>query len=399
MSFQFWLDVCSSSLSRPVEDQQKIAAASCGVTVAVFCLAAAVSGTMFLRWRRIDVNARRPLWKFYGWFCALSFLGNCFGIAVWVIWWKVLSLYFVVGNLQSMQSLGAELLWLTASYHRWVSAFLVLYAFEVLFLCVATLMVLDRMVDFAVPKEDVSRHRWDFGGRVITWVVFAGSVLGLLCNAASAILYAKAANFFSDSALAVAANSTNADIDILRQRANVIVDQGDHAAGLQEFCEVFVRLLMIGVFLFVGIVCANRVSSALTSIRLSDAAVGPDSRERGANLKRRIIITVFVTFFTTLLRTVEETMFALSNALQNDKHCANLKVGLCDGSCYNVFALIRRSIFFTPEVLLVIILISSPLTQLVAVWGMTNERTLQLMKSRGHQTAVAMRDNLLTGEA
>ena len=89
----------------------------------------------------------------------------------------------------------------------------------------------------------------------------------------------------------------------------------------------------------------------------------------------------------------------LENALQNDKHCANLNVGLCDGSCYNVFALIRRSIFFTPEVLLVIILISSPLTQLVAVWGMTNERTLQLMKSRGHQTAVAMRDNLLTGEA
>ena len=114
MSSQFWLDVCNSSLSRPVEDQLKIAAASCGVTVAVFCLAAAVSGTMFLRWRRIDVNARRPLWKFYGWFCALSFLGNCFGIAVWVIWWKVLSLYFVVGDLQSMQRLDAELLWLTA---------------------------------------------------------------------------------------------------------------------------------------------------------------------------------------------------------------------------------------------------------------------------------------------
>ena len=45
---------------------------------------------------------------------------------------------------------------------------------------------------------------------------------------------------------------------------------------------------------------------------------------------------------------------------------------------------------FTPEFQLIVELISSPLTLLVALWGMTSERTLQHMRS-GRGQMVTMR--------
>ena len=48
--------------------------------------------------------------------------------------------------------------------------------------------------------------------------------------------------------------------------------------------------------------------------------------------------------------------------------------------------------FFTPEFESTIVLISSPLALLVALWGMTSKHMLQLMRSReqGEESAVAL---------
>jgi hypothetical protein len=46
-----------------------------------------------------------------------------------------------------------------------------------------------------------------------------------------------------------------------------------------------------------------------------------------------------------------------------------------------MYTLISRWMMYTPEFQLTIVLISSPLTLLVALWGMTTRFTLQLMKS------------------
>jgi hypothetical protein len=53
-------------------------------------------------------------------------------------------------------------------------------------------------------------------------------------------------------------------------------------------------------------------------------------------------------------------------------------------------------ILYTPEFQLTVVLISSPLALFVALWGMTNERTLQLMQSNRLQMAT-MHDVLLQG--
>ena len=84
---------------------------------------------------------------------------------------------------------------------------------------------------------------------------------------------------------------------------------------------------------------------------------------------------VFVTF---LLRAVFSTMNALSNALQtNGADCPNN----CDIPCNNVWTVIQFWLQYTPEFQLTVVLISSPLALIVALWGMTNKRTLQHMRA------------------
>ncbi len=88
---------------------------------------------------------------------------------------------------------------------------------------------------------------------------------------------------------------------------------------------------------------------------------------------------VFVTF---LLRAMFSTMNAISNALQNfDAACPTN----CGIPCNNVWALIQIWLQYTPEFQLTVVLISSPLALLFALWGMTDKRTLKCMRSRRGQ--------------
>ncbi len=52
---------------------------------------------------------------------------------------------------------------------------------------------------------------------------------------------------------------------------------------------------------------------------------------------------------------------------------------------YNVYELMRLWLLYTPEFQVMVVLISSPLALIVALWGMTSERTLQLMQSNRRQ--------------
>ena len=100
----------------------------------------------------------------------------------------------------------------------------------------------------------------------------------------------------------------------------------------------------------------------------------------------RIVGTAAFVFVAFLLRAVFSTMSALANALQNnDADCLTN----CGIPCNNVWALIQAWLQLTPEFQLTVVLISSPLALIVALWGMTDKRTLQLMRS-GRGRAVKM---------
>ena len=93
-------------------------------------------------------------------------------------------------------------------------------------------------------------------------------------------------------------------------------------------------------------------------------------------------------FVTFLLRAVFSTMNALANALQNNGAACPTDCGI---PCNNVWALIQLWLQLTPEFQLTVVLISSPLSLLFALWGMTDRRTLQHMRAGRGQTVRLVR--------
>ena len=320
------------------------------------------------------------MWVLYGWFSGLMCVGSVFGAVTWAFWMQFLVAFFT----GSSPGLSPVQTWsLLAQSQYWVAAFYVTYAIEFLCLSVAKLLVLHRMADFAVPEGDGLSKRLAVGGRVVMAAVVVGNVVGLCGNVAVAVLVKQVGDWENAAAAAFAANSTEAANAILAQVGQKYTVAMD-AASVQSFCEVAVLLIIILAFAVVGIASARRVSSALRHMNDRHGAAG-------RQLRRQIVGTAAVVFVTFLLRAVYSTMNAVSRELQIDVFTCN---NHCDPACNNVWAVIGYWLVYTPEFQLIVVLISSPLALLVALWGMTSERTLQHMRS-GREQMVTMRSSSL----
>jgi len=354
--------------------------------IAAFCVSAWASGTMFLRWWRMDGEGRRRVWRLYGWFSGLMLCGSMFGAVAWGAGMQVLVLIYINFHSSSAHR-KAQYYSSYAQLERWSAVYFITYAMEFLCLSVAKLMVLDRMSDFAAPKGDGMSRRWVVGGRVVLAAVVAINVVGLGGNVAAAVYMAQSAESFSAASAAYAANNT-ADADKLVSLGEQQEQLAVSTEAVQLVCEIAVLLLIIVAFAVVGAACARRVSSALVDMTDAFAA-------SGRQLRLQIVGTAAVVFVTFLLRAVYSTMFALANALQ-DNAVSCPSNNRCDASCYNVYEFMRLWLIYTPEFQVTVVLISSPLALLVALWGMTSERTLQLMQSNRRQMNT-MRASMLRG--
>ncbi len=326
---------------------------------------------------------RRPrVWVLYGWFSGLMCVGSVFGAVTWAFWMQALVASFTT----STPALSlAQIASLLAQAQYWTAAFSVPYAIEFLCLSVAKLLVLHRMADFAVPKSDGLSRRLAVGGRVVMAAVVVGNAAGLCGNVAAAVLTKQDGDLFNAAAAAFAANSTQAAYAFVaqaHQKNNVASD----AASVQQFCEVAVLLLIIIAFAVIGPACARRLSSEQQRFDdnpFVDAAYAAAAAPAWRQVRRQILGTAAFVFVTFLLRAVFSTMNALSSALQNyDANCPTF----CDIPCVNVWTLITNWLELTPEFQLSVVLISSPFSLLFALWGMTDKRTLQHMRSGRVQT-------------
>jgi len=343
---------------------------------------------MFWRWWRMDGEGRRQVWWLYGWFSGLMLCGSCFGAVAWGTDMQVFVLNFSTYNNPSSTLTNAQILSYAAQIRRWLASFSVTYAMEFFCLSVAKLTVLDRMTDFAVFKADGMSRRWVVGRRFVMTAVVSGNVMGLGGNVAAAVYFERTAEFYSAASAAYTANNTadgNSFVNLGRQQAQLAAS----TQALQSFCEVAVLLLIIVTFAVVGATCARRISSAL--LVTTDAA----SAAAGRKLRLHIVGTAAFVFVTFLLRAVYSIMFALAFELQNGANAASCpSQNPCDAPCFNVYKLMQLWLIYTPEFQLTVVLISSPLALLVALWGMTSERTLQLMQSNRRQMN-AMRGSML----
>jgi hypothetical protein len=326
---------------------------------------------------------RLRVWVLYGWFSGLMCVGSVFGAVTWAFWMQALVAGFT-SNTPGLSPAQDQSFYAEATY--WGAAFYVPYAIEFLCLSVAKLLVLHRMADFAVPKSDGLSRRLAVGGRVVMAAVVVGNVAGLFGNIATAVLNKQVGDLANAAAAAFADNSTEAANAILAQ-TNQKSTVANDAASVQQFSEVAVLLLIIVAFAVVGAACARRISSVQQN---RDALMGTADSAAAApawrQLRRQILGTAAFVFLTFLLRAVFSTMNALSYALQIQVSTCSSN---CNPACNNVWTVIQEWLQFTPEFQLTVVLISSPLALIVALWGMTDKRTLQHMWS-GRGLTVSM---------
>jgi hypothetical protein len=337
---------------------------------------------MFFLWWRMEEEDQRRLWRLYGWFSALMAGGSCFGAVAWSARMMLLA-NLLKGNTSPDKAQQASLL---ALAYSWLSAFLVPYAIDFMCMCAAQLMVLHRLSMFAAPEGTRLQKWWAAAGRIVMAVVVLGNAVGLAANAAAAVQYQKAADAMSTASVFYALYKTKDGYDFFSLSLEEL-QRGSFIASVQLYCEVAVLLLIVVAFAVVGVMCARFISSRFKSNGV-DAGYDAFMVTAGRTLRRHMLGTTAFIFVTFLLRSVFSTMFAVANQMRDvNSVCPDGTSGLC-GSCHNVYTHLFIWMLYTPQFQLMVILISSPLALLVALWGMTPKAPLQLMKSRKRDTAL-----------
>jgi hypothetical protein len=360
--------------------------------VAAFCLSAVVSGALFWRWKRLDLGAKKIVWRFYGWFSGLMCCGSCCGAVAWAAWMQVIVYRFKsdymgriaetqnVTSVQTLQYQESTLLFLARDF-EFLSLFTVMEELEFFFLCAAKLLVLDRLKHVAVPKSKISSRRWVVGARIVMGCFVAGNAVGLGGSIAAAVYANQVTRFAYQTAAAVDPSNVQQSLDNLLSALTLL----SRAYSYHSFSEVAVLMFIVASFVVVGTLCASRMRSALDH-RDHDAGAANTQQLRHEFMKvrKQIFGTVIAVFLTFVLRAVYQTMFGLEQALQDPyslfRICGYARV--CDSACHGVFTLMHQWDAFTPEFHPLVILISSPLTMLLTLWAMTTERALQLLLGR-----------------
>jgi hypothetical protein len=331
---------------------------------------------MFYRWRRMEEEDRERCWRLYGWFTALMACGSCVGAVTWAAHMMYLVSLFTAAD----SSNPVEKYSRYASDNIWFSAYIVTYAFEFLCLSAAKLMVLDRLSVFAAPEGTGVRRRWTATSVVMAAVVL-GNAVGLAGNVASAVHYLRAADALSTLSAYYAANSN--DTSTAQEFSTLGLKEaqlGGSILSVQRFSEVAVLLLIVVAFVVVGVLSVRRVSSRLLQVNAASAAAAT-----GRALRRRMLGTTAFVFVTFLLRSVLSTITAVTLQLRDlDRNCpvSDSEKSIYCSTCRNVYSHITGWMVYTPAFQTAIVVISSPFSLLVALWGMTSKATLHLMKSR-----------------
>jgi hypothetical protein len=318
-----------------------------------YCVSAVVGGALFFLWLRMGGEGRQTVWRLYGWYSGLMMLGSIIGAFTW----SAYMMYLLRSYESSKISLvSPDKFSLGASSLNWRSAFTVTYAIELLCLSAAKLMVLDRLVGFALLKMDVgASQRWLLRGRVVMLLAVWGNTAGLIGNIVASASFARAAQL-----------QYQMSPDAIREAQSAA-----SVASVQNFCEVAVLLLIVACFVVSGIWCTRRIRSGLLQV---DAA--SEAASAGRSIRLHVFGTSAFVFVAFLLRSVHSIMFAVAEHLQNfGADCVSSKGNYCD-SCYNVYMHMAIWMGYTPQFRLIVMLISSPVALLVAMWGMISKSSL-----------------------
>jgi hypothetical protein len=372
--------------------------------IAAFCIAFLVSGFAFLKWRLLSESVRKQVWKLYGIFTALMCVGSFVGSVAFAANMKYRNLFIQFSieleNVGYFAYLASDLGRISLYAYNgllWQIAYNVLYPIELAFLSFAKLLALDRMVNLAKFRQTPSLQlRVSRASRVVVLLVVCINVVSIAGGIVTAVNLQTTANLY---AAIIAKYNANPGFLTAQEIIQVDLPKGDadyhmynKNSSVQFFSEVALLALLIAVFVVTGIVCIRR------ALALVIAPSDTELEENRQALLRRIGGTVLAIAVSFLLRIVYAILSSMANLwmyknLTPQQLGALLIVGLTDTSKL-VSSLQSNSdspssdlnclflaiyLFKNPEFQILVILLSSPVTLLVALWGMTTLQARALL--------------------
>jgi hypothetical protein len=161
------------------------------------------------------------------------------------------------------------------------------------------------------------------------------------------------------------------------------INDGMQFAGYGSICEGCSLVIMLVSFLAAGVLCIRRFYSGTTS----------SATEAGRQIKKlrlQIIVTVSTVFVTFLMRSVYAAALAasrrgrilrISTGSVGSTIFCETGAGLCD-RCQDLGVIVQSWLYLCPAFSFTVFLLSSPVTILVSLWGMTPDSILQSLRSR-----------------
>lgn len=221
---------------------------------------------------------------------------------------------------------------------------------------------------------------------MVVAVVTLGNAVGLAANIAAAVHFQKAADAASISSAFLAVDDLQGG-RVYRAITVTQVQLAGSIASVQSFCEVAVLLLIVLAFLVTGVACIRRVRSFLQLLHNWRSNNSAAAEEGGALLQRQIVATTVFVFVAFLVRSFTSTFVAVVYQLQEISTACPSDNNTCDATCHNVYTLISNWMFRTPEFRVTMVVVSSPLALIVALWGMTSASVWQRMKANHRESA------------
>jgi hypothetical protein len=382
--------------------------------IALHFIGAIASGIMFFFWSRLNDVEKKRVWRLYGWFAGLTCAGSIFGIVAECAGIKYAQ---TMVELVSSRNLAEEYYW-QAELSKWATVVLVPDSFEVLFISVPLLMVLDRLIHVAFSTSGGLGPRFLLAERVATGIVVVLHVIAICFCGLSAFYISKRTSISRDIVAALSANDTTtsrARIDDLNNVKSISYD----SQIVTVFCESMSLLFVVAMFVVVFVVCFRRIQqirqqailssisrqqpACATSSAKSDSVTAVDidtssSMDRVSHhtahlisnmndVERQIGITVVIVFIMLLWLAAFFLLDGISTIFENATCDTN---GSYCSHCQNSYSLIQDWLSMSPEFSVISQYVPGQLAVTVALWGMTSKRTLQAIRSQRQSSSATL---------
>jgi hypothetical protein len=251
--------------------------------------------------------------------------------------------------------------------------------------------VIERMVDFVTMAETKTGRLLKIAARVAMVCVTLSNLVNISLLAVAVNYQVRASVFFSKAGTALKDPLFMQEQlypCFVVQKCDAVnyfvlgtdhVNQALRVQGYASICEGFSLVIILVSFVVAGAYCLRR-------FRSNNLAVRETVQRQNNSVRFRIVVTVFTVFVSFLMRSLYACILAIS---RND---TSIQLPVfsgtsekCDNTCMpcQQFGVIVQSWFFyTPEFSEVIILVASPLTMLIAQWGMTSPHFVQKLRVR-----------------